>query len=207
MVALVLGALTAPQGHAALAASADDVPVLVRPHDARAADAAIRAAGGHVQVRAGGQLQALVPRDALPALRRQPALAGVAPAPVASADAVTSQGVALLGADSLHALGRDGTGVRIAVLDQAFGPVSRLDQLAGLELPPPWRQHRTSFDATYGLAGRDYNANASRHGEFVTELVYDVAPGADYWFVNYRTSLEFGLAVDYLVNVVKPDVV
>ena len=41
------------------------------------------------------------------------------------------------------------------------------------------RQHRLSFDATYGLAGRDFNANSSRHGEFVSEIVYDMAPGAD----------------------------
>jgi hypothetical protein len=85
-----------------------------------------------------------------------------------SADAVVSPGVARIGADALQAAGMRGAGVRIAVLDQAFGASSRLDALAGTELPPLARQHRQSFDATYGLAGRDYNANSSRHGEFVT---------------------------------------
>ena len=42
-----------------------------------------------------------------------------------------------------------------------------------------------------GLAGRDYNGNTSRHGEFVTEIVYDIAPDADYWLVNYHTPDEF----------------
>ena len=64
-----------------------------------------------------------------------------------------------------------------------------------------------SFDATYGLAGRDFNANSSRHGEFVSEIVYDMAPGATYWFVNYHTPDEFGQAVDYIANVIKPNIV
>ena len=95
----------------------------------------------------------------------------------------------------------------IAVLDQAFGAPSRLDALAGSELPPIDRQHRLTFDQTYGLAGRDYNGNTSRHGEFVTEIAYDMAPVATYWFLNYHTPDEFGLAADYIANVLRPDIV
>jgi hypothetical protein len=124
-----------------------------------------------------------------------------------SADAVTSQGVARVGADALQAAGQRGAGVKIAVLDQAFGATSRLDSLAGTELPPLARQHRQSFDANGGIAGLDYNANSSRHGEFVTEIVYDIAPDAEYWLVNYHTPDEFKQAVDYLHDVVHPDVV
>ena len=134
-----------------------------------------------------------------------------APFPVhddtSSADDVTSQGVALIGADALQAGGQRGAGVRIAVLDQAFGATSRLDSLAGTELPPLALQHRQSFDTQYGIAGRDYNANSSRHGEFVTEIVYDIAPDAEYWLVNYRTPDQFVQAVDYLHDVVHPNVV
>ena len=120
---------------------------------------------------------------------------------------VTSQGVALTGADALKHAGHDGTGVRIVVLDQAFGAASRLDELAGVDLPPLDRQHRLSFDQTYGLAGRDYNANSSRHGEFVSEIVYDMAPGAEYWFVNYHTTAEFGQAADWIANELRPEIV
>jgi hypothetical protein len=133
------------------------------------------------------------------------------PFPVAtdtsSADAVTSQGVALIGADALQAGGQRGAGVRIAVLDQAFGATSRLDSLAGTELPALALQHRQSFDTQYGIAGRDYNGNSSRHGEFVTEIVYDIAPDAEYWLVNYRTPDQFAQAVTYLHDVVHPNVV
>src|SRR5262249_13538454 len=67
--------------------------------------------------------------------------------------------------------------------------------------------HRESFGATCGLAGRDYFGNASRHGEMLAEIAYDIAPDADYWFVNYRTAEEFDQAVDYLVDQVHPDVI
>jgi hypothetical protein len=129
------------------------------------------------------------------------------PADTSSADAVTSQGVAEIGADALQAGGQRGAGVRIAVLDQAFGATSRLDSLAGTELPPLARQHRQSFDGDSGIAGRDYNGNSSRHGEFVTEIVYDIAPDAEYWLVNYHTPDQFLQAVDYLHDVVHPNVV
>ena len=119
----------------------------------------------------------------------------------------TSQGVALTGADALQRTGHDGSGVRIVVLDQAFGAAARLDSLAGVELPPGERQHRRSFDQTYGLAGRDFNANSSRHGEFVAEIVYDLAPAADYWFVNYHSTAEFGQAADWIANELRPDIV
>ena len=133
-------------------------------------------------------------------MRRSPAVATAEIAETSSADAVISQGVALSGADGLQRSGHDGSGITIVVLDQAFGAASRLNALAGTELPPIERQHRQTFDVTYGLAGRDFNANSSRHGEFVSEIVYDMAPAANYWFVNYHTPDEFGQAVDYIVE-------
>ena len=86
-------------------------------------------------------------------MRSSPAVAGAEIAETSSADAIISQGVALSGADALQNAGASGAGVTIAVLDQAFGAASRLDALAGTELPPIDRQHRLTFDQTYGLAG------------------------------------------------------
>jgi hypothetical protein len=155
----------------------------------------------------GGRLKVALAADALGSLRRSPAIADAQLAETSSADAIISQGVALTGADGLQRAGRDGSGVTVVVLDQAFGAATRLDALAGTELPPIERQHRLSFDQTYGLAGRDYNGNSSRHGEFVSEIVYDMAPGATFWFLNYHTTDEFGQAVDYIANVLKPNIV
>ena len=175
--------------------------------DRSAAQRAVVSAGGIPEGWVGGRLKAALQAGELAAVRRSPAIARAELAETSSADAVTSQGVALTGADALQRSGHDGSGVTIVVLDQAFGAASRLDTLAGTELPPIERQHRLSFDATYGLAGRDFNANSSRHGEFVSEIVYDMAPGATYWFINYHTTDEFGQAVDYIANVLKPNIV
>ncbi|MDX6541121.1 MAG: hypothetical protein QOI71_2731 [Gaiellales bacterium] len=183
-------------------------PVFVTPAGDRGdAQRAVVAAGGIPERWVGGRLKAALGLDALTTVRRSPAIAGAKLAETSSPDAIISQGVALSGADALQRAGRDGGGVVIAVLDQAFGAAGRLDALAGSELPPLDRQHRLSFDQTYGLAGRDYNANSSRHGEFVSEIVYDMAPGATYWFINYHTTDEFGLAADYIANVLKPNIV
>ena len=204
---ITLGTLaTAPVARSAGPAVAQ--AVFVTPAGDRAqAQRAVVSAGGIPEGWVGGRLKAALGTSALAAVRRSPAVAAAQIAETSSADAIISQGVALSGADALQRTGHDGAGVTIVVLDQAFGAASRLDQLAGTELPPLERQHRMSFDATYGLAGRDYNGNSSRHGEFVSEIVYDMAPGATYWFINYHTPDEFGQAVDYIANVLKPNIV
>ena len=182
--------------------------VFVTPAGDRAeAQRAVVSAGGIPEGWVGGRLKAALQSGELAAVRRSPAVATAEIAETSSADAVISQGVALSGADALQRSGHDGSGITIVVLDQAFGAASRLNALAGTELPPIERQHRQTFDVTYGLAGRDFNANSSRHGEFVSEIVYDMAPAANYWFVNYHTPDEFGQAVDYIVNTIKPNIV
>jgi hypothetical protein len=175
--------------------------------DRATAERAVVAAGGFPERWVGGRLKAALGQGALTAVRRSPAVAAAKLAETSSPDGIVSQGVALSGADALQRAGRDGSGVVIAVLDQAFGAAGRLDALAGSELPPIDRQHRLTFDQTYGLAGRDYNGNSSRHGEFVAEIAYDMAPGATYWFINYHTTDEFGQAADYIANVLKPNIV
>ena len=175
--------------------------------DRDAARAAVVDAGGIPQRWVGGRLKAALGAEALTAVRHSAAVARAEIAETSSPDAIISQGVALSGADGLQRAGGTGAGVTIAVLDQAFGAASRLDALAGTELPPLDRQHRQTFDQTYGLAGRDYNGNSSRHGEFVAEIVYDMAPGATYWFLNYHTPDEFGQAADFIANVLRPNIV
>jgi hypothetical protein len=164
-------------------------------------------AGGRVQLSEGGVLQAEVPASGMAQLATDPAVGSVSPAPVGDSDGVTTAGLTRIGADVLHAQGDEGAGVSIAILDQAFGPVSRLNQLAGTELPPLDHQQRRSFDETYGLAGRDFYGNASRHGEMLAEIAYDIAPAATYTYVNYRTAAEFDEAVSWLIDTVHPDIV
>ena len=181
--------------------------VVVQPRaGVTAAGEGVRAAGGHVELTANGHVQALVPAARLRELEHDPAVRSVAPAPIASADVVTSGGVARIGADALQSTGLRGAGTKVVVLDTAFGNLTRLDTLAGTELPVVPADHRMSFDHTFGLQGTDYFGTYSAHGEEVAEIVYDIAPAAEYWYVNYRTADEFGQAVQY-VESLHPDVV
>ncbi len=93
---------------------------------------------------------------------------------------IISQGVALSGADAPAALGAR----RQRHHDRRARPGLRRGQPA--ERAGGHASSRRSsastaqtFDVTYGLAGRDFNANSSRHGEFVSEIVYDMAPARD----------------------------
>ena len=181
--------------------------LIVQPRaDTAAASQSVRDAGGAVELTAHGHVQALVPAARVGDLKHDPDVASVAPAPIASQDAVVSGGVPLIGADGLQSVGLRGAGVKIVVLDTAFGNPTQLDSLAGTELPVVPVDHRKSFDHTYGLQGTDFFGTYSAHGEEVAEITYDVAPAAEYWYVNYRTADEFGQAFDYVLSL-EPDIV
>jgi hypothetical protein len=189
-------------------AAAARVQVVVTPEGSPAgALAAVRAAGGAVQTVDDGLVQASVPARALDRLEAHAAVQSVDPPVIAAPDEAITQGLTRVGADAVHASGRRGAGVHVAVLDQAFGDPALLDAYAGTELPPADRQRRRSFDQQYGIAGRDVNGLPSRHGELVAEIVYDLAPAATYTLVNYRTHVEFGQAVDWLISDARPDIV
>ena len=116
--------------------------------DRAAARAAVVAAGGIPERWVGGRLKAALAAGALRG-----------PAPLARGRGRRDRRDVLGRRDHLagrrperrgrrcSARGSDGSGVTIVVLDQAFGAASRLNALAGSELPPLERQHRLSFDA------------------------------------------------------------
>ena len=219
--AAVLAALAVVPA-AASSASTEPVPMTVTASPARADDV-VRALGAsslRVVRRDGRRIQVTASPDRLPGLR---AIPGVAAAHVASTSVpegdpddpgaavaatgrVRSEGFERVGADAIQPLARDGSGVVVAVLDLGFGS-SRLPGLqARGELPPQSRLETRSFDATWGLAGRNAYGNATNHGELVAQTVYDFAPAARYLFVNYHTEQDFQAAVEWLIQR-RPDVV
>ena len=131
-----------------------------------------------------------------------PGVAGIGPAASAQPDQVISQGVERIGADALLAGGLDGTGIRIAVLDLGFGEGWR--GLLGKELPPLTQIDAVeSFDRTSGkpdITGISSADQPTGHGANVTQVVWDIAPGARYTLVNYHTQLELSQAVDWLAD-------
>ncbi len=221
-------------GAAALAAAAPAIPaaasagaqppvpitVTASPGSTDAVAHALGASSLRVVRRDGRDLQVTASPGRLDGLRAIPGVAaaraaggGMAEtdpddpgAAVAARGAVRSEGFERVGADALQALAGDGAGVTIAVLDLGFGSARIPSLQAKRELPPSARLETRSFDATWGLAGRNAYGNATNHGELVAQTVFDYAPAAQYVFVNYHTEQDFQAAVDWLIQR-RPDVV
>ena len=158
--------------------------------------------GAPVTARAGSLLQVRDAPGLADRVQRLPGVRGVGPAEVPVPDQVISQGVERIGADALQSHGLTGAGIRIAIVDLGFGPSWR--SLLGKELPPLTQIDATmSFDHTSGKPDIEGLSNAdvpTGHGANVAQVVWDIAPGARYTFVNYHTQLELSQAVDWLVN-------
>ncbi len=101
--------------------------------------------------------------------------------------ATTSQGVALTGGGDMQSIGIDATGIKIGIIDQGFNSLSA-SQSAG--------------DLPTNLTITDYTGNGtggSAHGTNVAEIVYDMAPGADFYLANIGSSLQFEQAVNDMI--------
>jgi len=112
---------------------------------------------------------------------------------------VLTQGDALLLANQVRTnLGASGAGVRVGVIS---------DGIAGLTAS------KASGDlgqVTAQSFRADLNLNAGPEGTAMLEIVHDLAPGAELWFANASTSLEFANAVSFLaanVDVLVDDLV
>ena len=104
------------------------------------------------------------------------------------------------GAAPWDTAGYDGTGIRVGVIDSGFSGYSAL---IGAHVPKPeavrcWTskmavQHDSLADcqATWG---------SNNHGTAVTEMLFDVAPGATYYLASILHSSHAKEAVDWLIE-------
>ncbi len=146
--------------------------------------------GGQIQTHAGNQVQALIPANTLNELAAEPSINYIHLPNRPYPDAV-SEGVAAINAVTFRDYhGADGTGVKIAILDQGFAGYPTL-QLSG-ELPATVT---TLSFRTDGVVD-----GITDHGTACAEIIYDIAPGAEYYFVTYDTATEYVSAVLYLMD-------
>jgi Subtilase family len=193
--ALVVASETGGQPAVEEVAAAQGVPL--EGHEARVIvelrsedQPAVRATAarlGDVELIYGSLVQVTATPEELQALASTPGVAKVRP-PMVAYPSVTGEGVALTNADDWHALGLNGAGVKIGVLDLGFtGYQARL----GNELP-------ASVTVQSFVEGGDIFGGGINHGTGVAEIVHEMAPGAELYFANFATEAEMGAAAYWL---------
>ncbi len=167
------------------------VVAIVELSDAAAAEAVarvVRAAGGRVTGVAGTLLRAELPPAALRQVARDADVLSVRPPMRPHADEVVSQGVATIAADAFRdRSGFDGRGVRVGLLDGAFGGLARA---LGRELPA---------DTVLTDSAKSADSDDSDHGTACAEILHDVAPGATLVLARAGDEVTWSMALDQLL--------
>jgi hypothetical protein len=99
-----------------------------------------------------------------------------------SLHAVTSEGVAATGAADMQALGINGANVKVGIIDLGFAGLSNA---------------QASGDLPTNLTITDYTGTGTggiNHGTAVSEIVHDMAPGAQLYLAKISTDLELDQA-------------
>lgn len=129
-------------------------------------------------------IQAQVPVSQLSAVSKLGGVRYVRLPAVPKPAAIVSEGVALIGADRFFDVGLIGTGIKIAIIDLGFDGLGV--GMASRDLPSNIQE----FDFTNrGMGG-------IAHGTAVTEIVHDVAPGAQLLIMKVSNEVQLGQAVE-----------
>ncbi|MDO8737283.1 MAG: S8 family serine peptidase [Thermoleophilia bacterium] len=153
-----------------------------------AASSATISAGATIDTTYGDLIQALVPLESLQQLAEDPSVSYIRE-PKRPTVFTTTEGVADIGASAWQGAGNNGAGAKVAVLDPGFSGYSQL--VSAGELPAGVIIRSFTGDITGG---------GEIHGAACAEIVYDTAPGAQLYLVNFSTDVELGNAVDYLIT-------
>jgi len=150
----------------------------------------VQALGGNIETSYGNLVQTLMPLYSLQALSYLPGIKQIRLPLKSLPCAITSEGVAVTGADYWQAIPsfRSDAKVKVAVLDAGF---EGYEGLLGTELPD---------SVTVKSFRQDKNITTTKHGTACAEIVHDMAPQAELWLINYETDVEFYNAVDYLLG-------
>ncbi len=151
--------------------------------------------GGTIEASYESTLQSVVPPSALALLSDAPGVRFIysPPAPITLGPpqaGQVSEGVQWMGLEPWQRAGMQGQGIKIAITDTGFDAYWNL---LGTELP------RDVIIKSFRADG-DITGNGDAHGTAVAEIVYDVAPEAIFYLVNFSTEVELGNAVDYLIQ-------
>ena len=171
--------------------------------------AALRRAGAIVETEdiQRSITQVLVPISALDQVEALPAVSRVRlpEYPVHAVGSQMTAGDALLRFSNLRSVANvDGTGVKIGVISDG---ILGLQTAIGLGDLPASSETRTSGVLTATSGGviaqsfrGDGNLESGSEGTAMLEIIHDIAPGAQLYFANFGTELEFNAAVNHLAS-------
>ncbi len=152
----------------------------------------IQVLGGRVETFYQDLVQCQIPATRIPELAAHPLVRYLRPPLKPYPLAVTSEGVALTGANLWSGMEpyRNGSAkVKVAVLDLGF---YGYPSLLGTELPSSVTTR--SFRADGNIQA------ATVHGAACAEIIYDMDPDVDLYLVNFSTDVEHHQAVDWLIG-------
>lgn len=154
---------------------------------AAAASAAV-AAGAEVEASYGNLVQVTIPVANLETLAASPDVTYLRQ-PEEPVLFATSEGVSDIGAEAWHQVGLAGDGVKVAIVDPGFDGYDQ--RILEGELP-------ANVTAMSFRSDGDISGSGEPHGTACAEIIYDIAPGAQIYLVNFRTDVELGNAIEYL---------
>lgn len=145
--------------------------------------------GGVVETSHGNLVQMLVPPERIGGLAALPSVSFIRLPVKPVTFSVTSEGVADASADVWHSGGIDGEGVKVAVTDLGFSGYE--NQVAAGELPS---------DVIVNSFSGDISGGGVTHGTGCAEIAYDMAPGAQFYLLNFSTEVELANMIDYIIS-------
>lgn len=148
----------------------------------------VRSMGVGVEQRYQNLLQVRIPLSKLAALSRNLAGLEMIRLPFYPFEVVESQGVGMMGASDMQALGSTGAGVKVAIIDLGFIGLTAA-KTAG-EVPA------NVITVDYTGTGIETTTN---HGTAVAEVVHDMAPDAQLYLLKIGTDVQLGYAKDYCI--------
>lgn len=166
------------------AAAAAPVTVIVEAGPSATISSLIGTEGGKLRYRWGRLHEVAIPAGWLASLAAHlPVGTVVRPPYPHRALAVTGQGVGLTGAGDMQALGNNGAGVKIGIIDLGFASLANAQASGDL----PSNLSITDYTGT-GTGGID-------HGTNVAEIVYEMAPGAQLYLAKIATEVQLQQAM------------
>ncbi len=114
-------------------------------------------------------------------------IAGIHVANSSAQGSVIGQGGNVIGVEAWHAAGITGEGVKVGIWDYGFFDYQ---SLIGTELPPSSRLTAQGFGMPVEGTPEEIESDPEglRHGTAVAEVVYDIAPDAEYFLMSTTTD-------------------